>query len=165
MKALSIHQPWAQLVVIGAKQYETRKWKTSHRGRVLIHAARKFMEPARSLMMIGQFNKALSPVGFKSPTDLPLGGFVGVATIEDCIETARLRHEDAISKDEDAFGDFRPGRWAWRLSDPQMFKTPINYQGSLGLFDVPEERLRDALEWTGQMHLWSLFDGSDTVSE
>ena len=32
MKALCLHQPWAYLVAIGAKRYETRSWKTRYRG-------------------------------------------------------------------------------------------------------------------------------------
>ena len=40
MKAISIHQPWANYVVLGLKQYETRSWHTKIRGRVAIHAAK-----------------------------------------------------------------------------------------------------------------------------
>jgi len=36
MKALSIKQPWANLIASGFKTIETRKWKTKHRGQLLI---------------------------------------------------------------------------------------------------------------------------------
>jgi activating signal cointegrator 1 len=39
MKAISIWQPWASLIAIGAKKYETRSWETSYRGPIAIHAA------------------------------------------------------------------------------------------------------------------------------
>ncbi len=39
MKALSLHQPWASLIAIGAKRVETRHWTTSYRGPLAIHAA------------------------------------------------------------------------------------------------------------------------------
>lgn len=39
MKVLTITQPWATLVAIGAKQIETRSWPTHYRGPLLIHAA------------------------------------------------------------------------------------------------------------------------------
>ena len=32
MKALTLHQPWASLVMRGAKLYETRSWSTPYRG-------------------------------------------------------------------------------------------------------------------------------------
>jgi hypothetical protein len=40
MKALTVRQPWAALLILGAKQYETRTWPTRHRGILLIHAER-----------------------------------------------------------------------------------------------------------------------------
>jgi hypothetical protein len=36
MKALSIHQPWASLVAVGAKTIEVRTWSASHRGPLII---------------------------------------------------------------------------------------------------------------------------------
>ena len=36
MKALSLKQPWANLILSGRKTIETRKWKTSYRGDLLI---------------------------------------------------------------------------------------------------------------------------------
>ena len=42
MKALSLTQPWASLVVIGAKCYETRSWATNYRGPLAIHASKGF---------------------------------------------------------------------------------------------------------------------------
>jgi len=41
MKALTIKQPWAQLIVDGIKDIENRTWKTNFRGRVYIHASQK----------------------------------------------------------------------------------------------------------------------------
>lgn len=39
MKALSLQQPWAELILQGKKTIETRKWNTSFRGEFLIHAS------------------------------------------------------------------------------------------------------------------------------
>jgi hypothetical protein len=39
-RALSLKQPWAALLVAGRKTVEVRRWSTSYRGRLLIHAAR-----------------------------------------------------------------------------------------------------------------------------
>lgn len=38
--ALSLKQPWATLLVHGLKTIEIRRWRTSYRGSLLIHAAR-----------------------------------------------------------------------------------------------------------------------------
>jgi hypothetical protein len=40
MKGLTLTQPWASLVALGAKKIETRPWSTSYRGSIAIHAAK-----------------------------------------------------------------------------------------------------------------------------
>jgi hypothetical protein len=49
MKALSLWQPHATLVAIGAKPYETRSWETSYRGPLAIYATVNFPKQARLL--------------------------------------------------------------------------------------------------------------------
>src|SRR5262245_16444902 len=44
--ALSIQQPWSALVVHGLKSIEIRRWSTSHRGPLLIHASQQWDERA-----------------------------------------------------------------------------------------------------------------------
>ena len=41
MKAITIRQPWASLIVHGIKDIENRSWQTNFRGRVLIHSSVK----------------------------------------------------------------------------------------------------------------------------
>src|SRR5580765_3071606 len=42
MKALSIRQPWAWLIVNGHKPVENRSWPTKYTGKLLIHAGQRF---------------------------------------------------------------------------------------------------------------------------
>lgn len=42
MKVLTLTQPWATLVAIGAKHIETRSWATNYRGPLAIHAAKGY---------------------------------------------------------------------------------------------------------------------------
>src|SRR3954451_22243677 len=46
--ALTLTQPWATLVAIGAKQIETRSWGTSYRGWLAIHAAKGYPDAAKA---------------------------------------------------------------------------------------------------------------------
>jgi hypothetical protein len=41
MKAISIKQPWAGLILAGRKQIEIRSWRTNHRGDLLIVSSAK----------------------------------------------------------------------------------------------------------------------------
>ena len=56
MKALTIWQPWASLLVTGQKKYETRSWATADRGPIAIHAA---MRPVRRTIDALVADKAL----------------------------------------------------------------------------------------------------------
>lgn len=41
IKAISLHQPWASLIAMGFKKFETRSWGTNYRGKLVICAALK----------------------------------------------------------------------------------------------------------------------------
>ena len=80
MKAISLRQPWAWLVVNGHKNVENRTWATSFRGPVLIHAARRWGREERvNLEMVRR------EFGIDVPDDLHLGGIVGKANVTDCV--------------------------------------------------------------------------------
>jgi activating signal cointegrator 1 len=147
MKALSILQPWAQLIVVGAKKFETRSWATKYRGPLLIHAGRRFDKPAQMLCTVDPFYHYISD---KPPT----GGLIGLVVVDDCIPV-----EDAqVTDEERAFGNYTPnkGRYAWKLSSPVMFTELIPYQGKLSIFDVIEEPPGDLQwAWDHAMQLWS----------
>jgi hypothetical protein len=40
VKALTLTQPWATLIAVGAKRIETRSWATDYHGQIAIHAAK-----------------------------------------------------------------------------------------------------------------------------
>ena len=42
MKALSIRQPWIELILQRKKTLEIRSWKTDHRGEIFLHSAFNF---------------------------------------------------------------------------------------------------------------------------
>lgn len=44
-KCMSMHQPWASLLIAGIKKHEGRSWYTSHRGRLWIAATAKPVDP------------------------------------------------------------------------------------------------------------------------
>lgn len=81
MKAISIRQPWAWLIVNGYKDIENRSWRTKYRGQVLIHASQgvKKAEYERAKELTDR-------LGIDLPTSFETGGIVGVAIITDCVE-------------------------------------------------------------------------------
>lgn len=80
MKALSIQQPWAWLIVNGHKDIENRNWWTNQRGVILIHAGKKLDEEGLAWV------RRNFPM-LKINTDaLMRGGIVGRANIVDCVK-------------------------------------------------------------------------------
>lgn len=144
MKALSLTQPWASLVVAGAKHFETRSWPTKHRGPLAIHASKHFPKDCILLCGFPHFKECLELAGYKSPFDLPTGALVGIAYVTECME-ARYALQNTKLKFEDTFGDFGPGRYAWKLKDPWKLDNPIACTGRLGLWNLPEELAADLL--------------------
>lgn len=83
MKALSIRQPWAWLIVNGHKQFENREWSQHNpgkkfRGPVLIHASKGM---TRDEYAAGAAIAEDYGVSLPADWDLPRGGIVGQADV------------------------------------------------------------------------------------
>jgi hypothetical protein len=83
MKALSIRQPWAWLIVNGRKPVENRTWPTRWRGRLLIHAAKTMTWDDYAACVI--FVRGFSDLRLPRFHDLERGGIVGMATLDGCV--------------------------------------------------------------------------------
>jgi hypothetical protein len=128
MRCISLWQPWATLVVIGAKEFETRGWPTSYRGPLAIHAAKKWGPEFEAILRTEPFRTVLHG------HDLPKGAIVGTVELVGCFPTEAVLMPDG---QERAFGNYGPGRYAWKLANPVDFLVPIAYRGQQGFFDVP----------------------------
>lgn len=151
MKVISLMQPWATLVVIGAKKIETRSWNTKHRGEILIHASKKMTRAQRVLADSVPFIDAFD---HEDVDELHLGCIIGkveiVETVPSEILNERLNEKANIFNSgflfpnkpqmELAFGDYSPGRYGWLLSNAVYFDSH-HYQvnGSRGLWDFDPE--------------------------
>jgi hypothetical protein len=135
MKTLSLHQPYATLVVLGAKRHETRSWQTAHRGPLAIHAGGLFPPATRALCRVEPFRTLLHQAGYPDADSLPLGVVLGVVELVRCVRIEELPVLDPVDR---ALGDFGPGRWAWELAQPRRLLAPVPCRGRLGLFDGPD---------------------------
>lgn len=128
MKAISIRQPWATLIVHFGKDIENRCWFTRFRGPVLIHAAKgmtvdewtdaiEFAKPMIMRFSAEDRRKLL----FES---LPRGGIVGQANITDCVTS----HTSPWFMGEHGF----------LLADVKPLPF-MPWKGSLGFFEVPTQ--------------------------
>lgn len=121
MKAISIRQPWAWLIINAGKDIENRCWPTKLRGRVLVHAAKgmtsdEYKDVEDFLAMHPSSGIQLPPA-----STLERGGIIGSVEIVDCV---------AESKSPWFFG---PYGFVLRNPIPMPF-SPL--RGQLGFFDV-----------------------------
>lgn len=132
MKAVSLWNPWALLVALGAKTFETRSWATNYRGPLVIHAAKYFTDEEKMYCLRPHFRECLKQGGYNTLSSLPLGAALAVVDLVDCVPTSRIK--DALSDRERAFGNYAPGRWAWKLTNVRMLAEPLPYRGAQGLW-------------------------------
>lgn len=120
MKALSIRQPWAWLIVQGFKPVENRNWSTKVRGEILVHAGK---EVDRNF----PYEIWEQVIGRKIPRDLPLGCIVGKVKIVRCVTVME--------------SPWFFGRYGFLLAEPVQFDVPTPWRGKLGFFDVDQREL------------------------
>lgn len=137
MRCISLWQPWASLIAVGAKKIETRSWATSYRGPLLIHASKNRNRDALYLCSEQPFCAELLRGGIRSMSDLPFGAIVCRCELVDCVNTDDMNALDYLMAIERSFGDFSHGRFAWKLDNIVQLK-PIPYTGRQGLFEVPD---------------------------
>jgi hypothetical protein len=132
VKALTLTQPWATLVAIGAKQIETRSWSTRYRGPLAIHAAKGFPRAAHDLCYTEPFITALELAKI-GPGVLPRGLVVATCQLTNVVrvEPGRLY----ATERERAFGDYTIGRYAWLLDEVEPLPEPMPARGALGLWE------------------------------
>ena len=88
MRALSIRQPWAWLIIHGGKDIENRSWRTHRRGRIWVHASSKAVTAAEYEEFSG-ICRQRGIRGYPAREDFKIGGIVGSVEIVDCVTESR----------------------------------------------------------------------------
>ena len=134
MKALTLTQPWATLVAVGAKRIETRSWRTSYRGPLAIHAAKAFPKWARMFTCEPDCYECFPTCRGASVTGYPLGVVLATCKIVACTLISSAFTEQ-LSDRERALGNYASGRFAWVLEDIVQLDKPVPVKGALGLWE------------------------------
>lgn len=146
MRDLSLRQPHGSLLVTGAKPFETRHWATKVRGEILLHAAQRKItgEELQEYLHTPWYQCGLAPlnglaVDFTAPpskwvtaADLAYGAFVGIGELVGCIRTEEMTGAQRVLAR--GFGDFSPGRFAWKFVNVRRFARAIPGKGRQGFF-------------------------------
>lgn len=156
MKAITIKQPWASLIVtprkynptLGVKNIENRTWATKFRGRVLVHASAKgwiwksvfnyLSHAARDVMAVLGYDASWLK-------QLPTSAIIGSVEIVDCVIN---HHSIWAEKSPDYSPNHNGGipamhgckkykpTYNWVLANPILFDTPITgVKGKLSFWE------------------------------
>jgi len=145
---LSMHQPWASLLVAGFKRAEGRAWKHEHRGRLWIHAAAKAVEPGQTEMLEQQYRSLYESRGIpvpKMPSEsggYPLSALLGCVDVEACwpqTEYSAVLESNPSMPAEDNDNDFV--FWCLR---PRRLTVPLKMGGDNKIWRLPGPSMRAA---------------------
>lgn len=141
MKAITIHQPWATLIALGEKQFETRSWATKYRGPLAIHAAKKV---DKEICQKEPFRRVLSKHAYTAD-NLQTGVIVATCLLTECYQVhthvgfyALVGDQNhVIDGNEYEFGWYGLGRYARELTTVKQIE-PIQAEGQQGLWNWRE---------------------------
>lgn len=162
MKALTIWQPWASLIIAGAKPYEFRGWRAPRAligQRIVIHAAARKVnlgevrylfdvlsdrqqtdeaarEAAETCLIDDQALSVLGPVVF-AESQLPLACGLGTAVLGEPRLGTEIAEEFGVPRANDSNRD-EHANWGWPMLDIQQWPQPIPMRGAQGFWNWPD---------------------------
>jgi predicted transcriptional regulator len=123
IRALTIRQPWAGLIMSGVKDVENRTWfPDPPPDRLIVHAGLKRWRPTADAQRVD--------------LDEEYGALLGTVSLERVI--VRATSTWAVH-----------GHWHWVLHDPRPFLEPIPAKGRQGLWTPSDEAVVAALQAEG----------------
>lgn len=129
MRAVSVHQPWADLIVNGDKTEDFRTWKISHRGPLAIHASLKIDQSACE-------EKGINVSGL---TTGAIVGYVHLVEIEHVEESGKPENPSMKTNREEK----EKSIYIWKFNDPRPLEEPVPVTGRKGIFHVPDDIFLD----------------------
>ncbi len=124
MKALTIKQPWATLIMQGDKRFEFRSWQTKYRGELLIHAGKNVDK------------EALKRLAKYLPKELPYGKILGKVNLVDCVKVSPEFKEELLKENKDIYTESSfQEKFGWQITDAEAFEEAIEAKGHLSLWE------------------------------
>lgn len=127
MKALTILQPWSELIVSGVKCIENRSWPTNYRGPLAIHAGKG----RKCFAVDADAWEKRYGVRMPLPDEVTFGAIVGVAELIACVPLVDLGKEFPHL----VGSPFAEGPFCWVLKDARRIK-PIACNGALSIWNT-----------------------------
>src|SRR5688572_6405445 len=132
--AISIRQPWLDMIIRGFKVIELRTWEMRERGTIALHAPRRIDFGAAYLF------------GYAEPWLLPTGKIVALADVVDVVVLDRESWCENVMKHRQPVPV--GGAYGIKLENVRVLKTPLAHRGHQMIFPLNEDveaRVRKAV--------------------
>uniref|UniRef100_A0A6B2LNL7 ASCH domain-containing protein n=1 Tax=Arcella intermedia TaxID=1963864 RepID=A0A6B2LNL7_9EUKA len=143
---LSMHQPWASLLVYGVKRVEGRGWNTDYRGRLWIHAASKPVEQELITSLEEQYKDIRE--GIKLPQHYPTSVVLGCVDVVDVLPLAEYNKRKATPTSlpspphhhlsQPIYDEDTDSEYLFICTNPQKLLIPIAVTGNHKLWKLPK---------------------------
>ena len=137
---LSMHQPWASLVVYGFKRFEGRMWTSRYRGPLWIQAGSKVPTQEEIKMVEDQYKRLYKDVKDLPPFPerYPTGSLLGIVDLEDIVRVEDYsRYIDEAKREETAC------KYLFVCRNPRKLLYPIKMPGEKQIFKIDSMDLRE----------------------
>lgn len=142
LKVISIWNPYASLLAHGHKLIETRGFpapKSLIGTRIGIASTKTIKQEQRDAFKDPVFARYYFETNLpRQIEELPNGFLLGTVLLHSCDEITEEDIED-VTEEEQVYGWWKLGRYAWRCRDPQPLAQPVPVRGAQGIWT-----LRDA---------------------
>ncbi|KAE8720934.1 hypothetical protein F3Y22_tig00017934pilonHSYRG00008 [Hibiscus syriacus] len=140
---LTMHQPWASLLVYGIKRIEGRSWPAPIRGRLWIHAASKVPEESTIKAMEDFYREIYAVNGItdiKFPEHYPVSRLLGCVEVVGCLTCEELVQWEALPEGVRLEGqtDF-----CWLCEQPKKLLVPFEMRGFQRVYNL-EKKIYEA---------------------
>ena len=131
---LSMHQPWASLLVAGIKRVEGRPWRTDHRGRLWIASTSREPTDLEVATVEQQYMERYSGVHTSPafPTAYPPSALLGCITVVDCLSNAEY-----VASDPD--GEENESNFIFVCNNPLTLPMPMRISGQHKIYALPAD--------------------------
>lgn len=146
MKALTVWQPWASLIMIGAKPNEFRKWDYRLRAPklvdelIVIHAGQRPIDPGEVMDLLVHCRKGHGSL--INDLAIPLLERLaaahkckGVVEMSAALGTVTIGAPVKVSRFEPDSDRVSHHLWAWPMLRPEPFPAPVPCKGAQGFWD------------------------------
>ncbi|XP_058083094.1 uncharacterized protein LOC131231034 [Magnolia sinica] len=140
---LTMHQPWASLLVYGIKRIEGRSWPAPIRGRLWIHAAGKVPDQDTIKAMEDFYREIYAVNGvtdLKFPEHYPVSRLLGCVEVVGCV-----KREELVCWEDVPEGVRLEGQtdFCWLCEQPQKLLVPFEMRGYQGVYNL-EKKIYEA---------------------